>query len=406
MSIKNILTAAAATLMLFTACGKQESMDKLTARVFDVAKKQATLMAERMPADSMPRYFQKGKPINSNLTWWCSGFYPGSLWYIYEYTGDSAIKKLAEEQTLKLAIIAELPDAKTHHDVGFMLNCSYGNGLRLTGEKSKYEPTLEKGAAKLARRFNPVTGCIKSWNGWKGYEFPVIIDNMMNLELLMNAANLFNCDSLRTVACTHANTTMANHFRPDYTTWHVLAYDPADGNVLAKKTAQGYSDDSAWGRGQAWAVYGYSMMYRESKNPAYLAQAENIARMILKHLPADGVTYWDFDAPGVPGGLNANEKVEGEINRDASAAAIMVSAFIEIADFTADAALSAELLKVSETILRTLASPEYLAKPGENGNFLLKHSVGSLPGNSEVDVPLTYADYYYLEALLRFKNRK
>ena len=221
--------------------------------------------------------------------------------------------------------------------------------------------------------------------------FPVIIDNMMNLEILTQAYKLAGIDSLKTIALSHADTTMKHHFRPDYTTWHVVDYDPVNGGVRGKQTAQGYSDDSAWARGQAWAVYGYTMMFREIGELRYLEHAEMVARMLLEKLPKDGIPYWDFDAPDIP-----------NTHRDASAGAIMASAFIELADYTKDKALARACMRMAEKQIRTLSSDEYLAQPGENCNFILKHSVGSLPGGSEVDVPLTYADYYYLEALLRY----
>ncbi len=194
------------------------------------------------------------------------------------------------------------------------------------------------------------------------------------------------------MAKTHANTTIKNHFRPDYTTWHVVDYDPASGKVLAKKTHQGLSDDSAWARGQAWGLYGFTMMYRETGETAYLKQAEGIAKMLLERLPADGIPVWDFDAP------------EDDV-RDSSAGAIMASAFVELASLTKSRSLSGSCLAMAEKQLRTLSSPEYLAGPGENGDFLLRHGVGHKPKQSEVDTPLSYGDYYFLEALLRIVKK-
>jgi uncharacterized protein YyaL (SSP411 family) len=160
-----------------------------------------------------------------------------------------------------------------------------------------------------------------------------------------------------------------------------------------KNTHQGYADDSAWGRGQAWGLYGYTLMYRETKEPRYLEHAKNIASFLLNHpnMPEDKIPYWDYNAPDIPNAL-----------RDASAGAVMASALIELSGYV-DAALAKTYLNVAETQLRTLSSPEYFAEKGTNGNFFLKRSVGSLPGKSEVDVPLTYADYYYIEALLRYQ---
>ena len=262
-------------------CSCKESMSQLTERVFDVAKQQAFNMDARLDADVHPRSLKKdGTPRNSPVTWWCSGFFPGSVWYIYEYTGDESVLALARKTTAKLDSLVYNP--KTDHDIGFQINCSYGNGYRLTGDQD-YRAMMEKAAAKLTMRFSPVVGCTKSWD-WKDKpeDYPVIIDNMMNLELLTWVGREFGVDSLNAIACTHANTTMKNHFRGDYTTFHGVVYDPNTGDVKERKTIQGYADDSAWARGQAWALYGYTMMFRETANQEYLDQAVNVANMILE----------------------------------------------------------------------------------------------------------------------------
>lgn len=377
---------------VFTVSPAIETMDQLTDRVFDIAKVQMIQMDSRLSDSQMPRSFDKGEFIPSNLNWWCSGFYPGSLWYVWKYTGDEEVRKLAEKNTLKLDGIKSVAH---DHDIGFQINCSFGNALRLTGEERWAEPVVTAANA-LTRRFNPKTGVIKSWNskGRNGdWLYPVIIDNMMNLELLMEGYRLSGTDSLRSIAMTHANTTMKHHFRDDYTTFHVVDYDPETGAVRHQQTAQGLSDDSAWARGQAWGLYGYTMMAEKTGDPAYLAQAHAIAKMIISYLPEDGVPYWDFNAPNIPDAL-----------RDASAGAIIASALVKLSQMTTVKRLAETYAAQAERTLRTLASDEYLAPAGTNGNFLLRHSVGSLPGNSEVDVPLTYADYYFLEALLRIKG--
>ena len=378
---------------VFTVKPATETMDQLTERVFDTAKAQMILMDKRLSDQQMPRTLDKdGQFVPSNLNWWCSGFYPGSLWFVWKYTGDEAVRKLAEKNTLKLDGIKSVAH---DHDIGFQINCSFGNALRLTGEERWAEPVVTAANA-LAKRFNPATGVIKSWNskGKQGdWRYPVIIDNMMNLELMMEGYRLSGTDSLKAIATTHANTTIKNHFREDYTTFHVVDYDPVTGAVRHRQTAQGYSDDSAWARGQAWGLYGYTMMADKTGNPAYLAQAQAIAKMLISRLPADGVPYWDFDAPDIPNAL-----------RDASAGAIIASALVKLSKLTADAKLSKRFADQAELTLRTLASEDYLAPVGENGNFLIRHSVGNLPGNGEVDVPLSYADYYFLEALLRIKG--
>ena len=371
----------------------QESMKQLSDRVFELAEYQFAKMDEQLTETTVPKSTRFGILVPSESKSWTSGFYPGSLWYTYLYTGNEEIKALAEKNTEKLYIETQVVRS---HDIGFMVNCSYGNAYRITGDEKYREPFINA-AHLLATRFNPTVGLTLSWNVTpkrKHWRYPVIIDNMMNLELLTKAHALCGVDSLLNVALTHANTTMKNHFRPDYTTWHVVDYDPETGDIRMKVTHQGYSDDSAWARGQAWAVYGYTMMYREVSEPAYLAQAENIAKMLLERLPEDGIPYWDFDSPDAP-----------DSQRDASAGAIMASAFIELSGYTADKQLSKALMKMAEKQIRTLASDEYLAQPDRNGYFLLKHSVGSYPSDTEVNVPLTYADYYFLEALLRINGK-
>lgn len=385
---RKVCVAFVMSLALMAAAGcVSESMQTLSDRVFDRAVDQFILMDSKLSETEFPRTVDTlGNLVTSDSKWWCCGFFPGSLWYTYEYTGDDRIRGLADKYTRRIRTRELLFD----HDLGFEVWCSYGNALRLTGDQS-YKPEIEEAAALLATRYSPTVKAIRSWNNpHKG--FRVIIDNMMNLELLEEAAKMFGCDSLDRIAQDHANTTMKNHFRDDYTTWHLVNYVDEDGSVRRRHTVQGYSDDSAWARGQAWALYGYTMMYRETGCPEYLQQALNVGDMILGHLPQDGVAYWDFDDPDIP-----------DTYRDASAAAVMASAYIELSGY-AEGRQRKEYKAVAERILRTLASDEYLCAPGECHGFLLKHSVGSLPHGNEVDAPLTYADYYFLEALIRYSN--
>ena len=376
-------------VLAFAGCAKEESLRQMSDRVFERAVAQSVLMDSQLGDDEFPRSFTADSLVKSNGRWWCSGFFPGSLWYIYEYTGNEEVLALARKQTAKLHGIC---GRKTDHDIGFQVNCSFGNGYRLTGDTT-YLPEIQDAAAKLAKRFYPAAQVIRSWDWGKKWSCPVIIDNMMNLELLMNAHELFGADSLKSIALSHANTTMVNHFREDYTTFHLVDYDKQTGEIRGKQTVQGYADDSAWARGQAWAVYGYLMMYRETCNKDYLVHSENIARMLLDRLPEDGIPYWDFDSPEIP-----------EDVRDASAAAVMASAFVELSTLTADKKLAKDCLAMAERQLRALSSNEYLAAEGECGGFILKHSTGNKPGNSEVDAPLSYADYYFLEALVRINK--
>jgi len=254
---------------------------------------------------------------------------------------------------------------------------------------------LLTGARSLSTRYKPQVGLIKSWDSNPDkWQYPVIIDNMMNLELMFVAANLSGDQTFKEMALSHADKTMKHHYRPDFSCFHVVSYDTIAGLPHKKQTFQGASDESAWSRGQAWGLYGYTVMYRETKDQQYLTIAKEIAQFLIEHprMPKNFIPYWDYDAPKIP-----NEP------RDASAAALMASALLELSQFV-DKELSAKYLNVAEIQLRTLASPEYTAGMGENGDFILKHSTGSFPHKSEVDAPLTYADYYYLEALVRYKK--
>ena len=327
----------------------------------------------------------KGQRRDCPIEDWTSGFFPGSLWYAYELTGDEELKKQAIRYTNILYPIHTLAGT---HDLGFMINCSYGNALRLAHNDSIVAVIVEA-ANTLCKRFDPNIGCIRSWD-FGSWNYPVIIDNMMNLDLLFNAGKLTGNRKYRDIAIAHAKTTMKHHFRPDYTCYHVVSYNN-DGTVEKCETHQGKNDTSAWARGQAWAVYGYTSCYRETKDTAFLQQAVHVADMIMARVNTnDSIPYWDYDAP-----------VTAETPRDASAACVTASAFIELGTFVPD---GKKYFDYAETILKNLSTPAYLAEKGENQNFILMHSTGSLPHNSEVDTPINYSDYYYLEALKRYMD--
>lgn len=384
------------TMAAVVSCNRKESMEDLTARVFERAAVQMAAMDVALDSASAlnpdkaiyPRSINKdGSLMTSHYKWWCSGFYPGSLWYVYEYTGDERYKELALKYQ---AGLEPLRFRKDDHDIGFQLMCSYGNCLRLTGNQ-ECVPVLIDGANSLATRFDPEVGCTRSWSFGK-WSFPVIIDNMMNMELLLKATEIGGDEHLKNVAIAHARTTMKNHFRDDKSCFHLVDYDPETGAVVGKQTVQGYADNSAWARGQAWAIYAYPMIYRFTNDREMLDHAMAIAEYLLPRVPVDGIPYWDYDAPDIP-----------EDVRDASAAAVMACGLIELSTYV-DAEKAARYLAVAEKSLRTLASDEYLAAEGELYGFLLKHSTGNKNRDQEVDVPLTYADYYFLEALMRWQK--
>ncbi len=317
---------------------------------------------------------------------WCSGFFPGELWYMYEYTGDKFWKEKAMEFT------APVEREKTNggtHDMGFKVYCSFGNGYRLTGD-STYRDIMLESAATLITRYKDKVGCIRSWDHNKEkWQCPVIIDNMMNLELLFWASKESGDPKYKNIAVTHALTTMKNHFRDDYSSYHVVDYDTITGKVLHKHTHQGYAHESAWSRGQAWGLYGYTMCYRETGREEFLNHAKKIANYIFSSptLPEDLIPYWDYNAPNIP-----NEP------RDVSAAAVTACALYELSmyDKANGSIHKAHADKILESLTRS-----YRARLNGDRGFLLLHSVGSGNSNSEVDVPIIYADYYFLEALLK-----
>lgn len=375
-----------------TAQNTKVNMRQLIDSQFKFAEKQYRTLADNTPIGRMPKtYYPKtDKFETSDTKWWCSGFYPGSLLYIYEYTKD---KNVLQEAERRLASLEQEKHYTGNHDLGFMMYCSFGNAYRLT-KTPEYKKTIDTAAASLITRYRPDAKVIQSWNSNKTWKGPVIIDNLMNLELLLWVAQNGGDQKYQEIALNHANSTLKNHFRPDFSSYHVVDYDMKNGDVIRRGTSQGAADDSAWSRGQGWALYGYTLMYRFTKDKQYLNFAHNIAKFILNNptLPQDKVPYWDFNAKDIP-----------NTYRDASAAAVIASALLELGQYSSSKNKKYYVAQAKEMLV-SLSSDKYTAKEGTNGGFLLKHSTGALPLRSEIDVPLTYADYYYLEALIRYKN--
>lgn len=396
--------------ILIISCNvPRQEEPKMVKSGFEIAEQQLRQQLQKLSGHiEFPRTIKNGKLFTTRLNGWTDGFFPGCLWYLYDYNHKEEWKQVAIQWTEYLEPIKKIT---SHHDIGFLMYCSYGNAYRLTGNE-KYKEVLIESANSLCKRFDEVTGCIKSWNyrkAWNGKDewfYPVIIDNMMNLELLYFATKVTGDLQYASIANRHAETTLKNHFRGDYSCYHVVDYDKDTGEVLHRATCQGVSDNSAWARGQAWAIYGYTMAYRETRNKEFLNVAVHAADFWLTHpnLPEDGIPYWDFNAgqSGYTPDWHYDIERFKTVPRDASAAAIVASAFIELSDYVTD---GNRYMNAAGHILKSLSSSEYLAAPGTNENFLLKHSVGSIPHNEEIDVPLVYADYYFLEALLRYKNK-
>lgn len=410
--ITSLFAAATVASVLFLSLKPQQ--DSIPS-IFKKADKQYHYLAHEADVlNKFPRTTRDGKLIGTDEWEWTSGFFPGSLWYIYHQTSNEETKEEAIKWTEKLE---KAKDLTQNHDIGFVMYCSYGNAIKYLNDPSKvkaYKDLIIHSSNTALKRYDENVGVIKSWNEKKSWDkktlwkYPVIIDNMMNLEMLCYTSDITGDPKYKAVAISHANQTMKNHFRPDYSTYHVVDYDNK-GKAIHKQTNQGFADNSTWSRGQAWAIYGFTMMYRETKNTDYLKTAQKAAKFYINNpnLPKDKIPYWDFNAhqKDFYSHVDFTGRNISPIPRDASAAAIVASALVELSQFSAGKDKKLFLAFAKES-LKSLSSPAYFAEYKTNGGFLLKHCVGSLPHNSEVDVPLTYADYYFLEALTRLKALK
>ena len=395
LTIKNMKSITRIfTLLLFFSCSPSRKAS--TSDTLNALEEQTKVMLIEIPkakgekADLVsPRTIENGNLKLVSSRDWTSGFFPGELWMLYEYTGKEEWKKEAQAYT---ANIEKEKTNGTTHDMGFKIYNSFGNGYRLTND-AHYKEVIIQAAKTLATRFNAKAGVLRSWDHHEEeWKYPVIIDNMMNLELLFEASKLSGDQSLYKIAVSHADATMKNHYRPDFSSYHVVDYDTLTGKVIKKNTHQGYADESAWARGQSWGLYGFTMCYRETKDKKYLDHAEKIANFLLTqpNMPKDLVPYWDFNAPNIPNAV-----------RDASAAAIMASALYELSGYSNN---GKTYRATADKIMQSLTS-SYRSPVGENKGFILLHSTGHMPNKSEIDVPINYADYYYVEALGRASGK-
>ncbi|MBC6700123.1 glycoside hydrolase family 88 protein [Hymenobacter sp. BT190] len=387
------MNATRPTLLLLLAlagpAAAQKSPTIPVGQVVALAEAQyAALLRQYPDSTRQPRSTQPDGSLQlTNSRNWTSGFFAGNLWQLSRFTGKDSWRRRAAARTETLEAEKYTTD---NHDLGFILNNSFGQGYAQT-QTPKYREVVLQGATTLSRRFSPKVGAIRSWD-FAPFTYPVIVDNLMNLDLLFSASKLSGDTTFAHIAKTHADTDLKNRFRKDYSTFHVLDFNPATGQLRQAMTHQGFADQSCWARGQAWAIYGYAMLYRHTRDPRYLAAAQHAADYFLKQtnrIP-DHIPYWDFNAPDIP---NAP--------RDASAAAIAASGLLELSKY---AKSPKKYYQGATGLLSSLCTPQYLATAGTNNFFLLKHATGYKPANSEVDVPLVYADYYLLEALWRYQN--
>lgn len=401
MKVKLLLAALLITGMSVQCTDKRDIIEEN----IENAKAQLDYLIKASEANDtlrIPSTFRNGEIDFVPTDDWVSGFFAGTLWYMYELTGEEYYAEQAQKHT---EILHDIQFLKWHHDVGFMVYDSYGNGLRLKNIEG-YDTVLVNTAKSLATRFRPNAGIIQSWNvdrGWqseRGWKCPVIIDNMMNLELFFKVSEMTGDPVYKEIAMSHADKTLANHYREDFSTYHVVDYDDETGEIRRKCTAQGIADESRWARGQAWSIYGFTVAYRFTGEERYLQRAKDVANYLLveeDNMPEDLVPYWDYDVKvfGKEMGEDYLAKY-GEI-RDVSSAAIVASALYELHWMTKDDFYKQK----ADKMIESLSTPAYRAKVGENGGFILMHSVGSIPHGGNIDVPLNYADYYFLEALIR-----
>ena len=389
-----------AVVLGFCTCAHQPSGTLDVNKALDYCAKQTQRTLTELKTDSgidytmMPRNImadeQHWNCRKATKEEWCAGFWPGVLWYDYEYTKDKQVLEEAENFTHSLKFLSHIP--AYDHDLGFLVFCSYGNGYRLT-KNPAYKQVILDTADTLATLFNPIVGTILSWPREvepRNWPHNTIMDNMINLEMLFWAAKNGGNPYLYDIAVSHADKTMKSQFRPDYTSYHVAVYDTITGNLIKGVTHQGYADSTMWARGQAWAIYGYTVVYRETKDPKYLDFAQKVTDVYLDRLPEDKVPYWDFDDPSIP---NAP--------RDASAGAVVASALLELSTYLPNGT-GKRYKDAAIEMLTSFSSDSY--QSGESKPSFLLHSVGHWPNHSEIDASIIYADYYYIEALLRLKR--
>ncbi len=393
MNRVSFLVLAIGFVMLFSACKTDSKDDKNIASISVDSLLQIRyqkLLA--YPVDSMgfPRSYALAENTIKKVPSkdWTSGFFPGNLWHLYQLTGNTKFKEKAAEWTTHME--REKYNNGTH-DMGFKVFCSFGEGLKVM-ENQYYKDIILTSAKTLSTRYNSAVGSLRSWDFNKDiWEFPVIVDNMMNLELLFEATRISGDSTYHNIAVSHANTTLKNHFRGDNSSYHVVVYDTINGTTKDKVTHQGYDANSSWARGQAWGIYGFTMCYRYTKNVKYLEQAKASAAFYLNHpnLRDDGIPYWDFNDPDIPNAV-----------RDVSAATIVSSAFYELNDYDRNP----KYLTYADKVLTNLQTEEYILDAEIDVPFILDHSTGNWPKKDEMDGPIVYGDYYFLEALLRKRS--
>ncbi len=387
-NLTKILLVALVAIQISCSGSVEKNFDADHYLTIGAAKTKAA-SARIVDSTKFPRYIDHGDSDWTcvNVYDWTSGFYPGVLWFAYEQTQDAELKAKAELFTEPLSQVAYA--TARDHDIGFMIYCSYGNGYRLTGNP-EYKKAMLSAADTLATLFNPTVGTIHSWPFKPEYEHNTIIDNMMNLELLFWASKNGGGKRLEDIAVSHAEVTQKYIVRPDSAVYH-LGQFTHEGEFVRGVAHQGYADESMWARGQAWGIYGYAICYREVGRKDFLATSMKLADHFMNRLPEDGVPFWDYDDPAIPSSP-----------KDASAAAVAASGMLELSILLDDQALSQKYYNNAVELLAAISTDDYIL--GDESAAILDHSTGHHPKGWEIDVPIIYGDYYYLEALTKLKK--
>jgi unsaturated chondroitin disaccharide hydrolase len=371
---------------IFTGTPCAQKLDSLVEHGLQFAHKQLnSTVSEMGDSTNYPkRTNETGKWNIIKPYSWLAGFFPGCLWHMYRWTLDSTWKSLAEKWMVRLE---RQKNNIRDTDMGFLIFYSFGNGYRIT-QNETYKEVLLQAARSLAMRYNHIVKCMKSWGF---YTFPVIIDHMMVLELLFWASKNGGESELYDIAKNQALRTMKDHVRSDGSTYQIVDYDPTTGEIIEKATKQGYSTESTWSRGQAWGLYGFTMTYRYTEEPLFLETAQKIANYYIDHLPEDYIPYWDFNAPNIPDEV-----------KDVSAATVAAAGLLELVSFVAEGKDRRKYLNAACNTIGSLCS-SYMTK-GTNRSGILLHACQSRPQDKDIDVSAINADYYFIEALMRYKE--
>lgn len=389
------MTRAALILIVsalsFASCTGRREMNALVRNTADISLKTLLRSAESVSDSTcFPSFGKEGHWKTKSSENWVSGFYGGCLWQAFAFSGDPQFERLARKWTD--GIEREKYNRETH-DLGFRFMCTFGNGFRMSSDTAFADycrAVRDTAALTLSQRFHPESGVLSSDWDKEPIEgtIPCVIDIMMNLEILFEAALSTGDSRFYEIAVSHADATWRDFVREDGGTYHVVRYDVSDGSVRDRGQLQGDTKESTWSRGHAWLVYGMVVAYRYTKDERYLEYAEKAADYFISHLNEDGVAAWDFQSD--------------DSQPDASASAVVASALYEMLNYIPKGEQRRHYAAEADRMLAALCSPAYFI--GADTDCLLDHSVQYYHFGYNVDKPAIFADYYFLEALNRYKS--